>query len=874
MAALADRPSRLTPFVGRDREMALVESVWGRAVGERRPHLITVLGPPGIGKSRLTREISSLVEAGGGRVIRGRCYPYETRDAYGAFAQQVKQAAGIFDHDAPEVAREKIATLAVSLLPEQERSDCVRSLSLMLGLGLDEHVIEQVVLFYSGRRFVERLALDQPTLFVFEDVHWADKAQLDLLEYLAFHIRDTSAVFLALARPEFLDTRPTWGGRLAAQTMLALEPLSAEDASVITSHLMGDGNGSGSAASRVVQVAEGNPLFLEELASAVSEGVDAPDELPTTVRAAIASRIDALPPPARSVLLEASVIGKTFWRGGLLALGTLKGAEVGLDEALDDLESRNLIRREPVSQVQGDVEFSFRHILIRDVAYSTLPRAARRERHAAVARYIEEDPEQARELAWLLAHHWREANEPARAIDYLLVAMERARAAWATDEVAELSAAALALGEDDETRKRIRLLRGLALVSLEDYQRAATELGELIPELEGTNRLEALLARGRAVLWTEQTDETFAVAREAIELAERLDAKEFLAPAMSRLAGAHGMRGEEGDLDLAIELGERAQSIWIPGARTKDLAEHHHLMADANYWTGRYERALEDAKLQVQLSTTDPGSIEFLLRGGGMQGLTLTALGRYEEAFALFDAKIALGRELGRAVGTLMNYSTMTFRDVFDLAEARRRSEEALGQAGGWSGFVMPRLNSLVDILFADLAAGDVGKAEAEWPSTWDEVRQGKGWERWLLYGKVVLARAQLALHLGDLDEAADWASKAIDAAVRTRRRKYETASRAVLGQVLMGTGRNEDAIDEIRKAVAIADALGSPPGRWESRAAFGKALYATGDDDGAAEAYRDAAGIIGAMGATLSPEHEKTFLAAPAVQEVLKAAT
>jgi class 3 adenylate cyclase len=870
--APSERPGSVTPFVGRDREMALVESVWGRAVGERQPHLITVLGPPGIGKSRLTQEISSFVAASGGRVIRGRCFPYETRDAYGAFAQQVKQAAEIIDQDAPEMAREKLARMAGSLLPEQETSDCVRCLSLMLGLGLDERVDEQIVLFYSSRRLVERLGLESPTLFVFEDVHWADSAQLDLLEYLASHVRDTSVVLLALARPEFLDNRPTWGTRLAAQTTLALEPLSAADASRIASHLLGNGNG-GSAARRVVQVAEGNPLFLEELASAVSEGVDQPDELPTTIRAAIASRIDALPATARAVLLDASVIGRTFWRGALKALGTLEANEAALEAALDDLESRNLVRREPVSQMQGDVEYTFRHILIRDVAYSTLPRAARRLRHAAVARYVEKDPEQARELAWLLAHHWREANEPARAIDYLLVGAERARVAWATDEVAELTDAALKLAEDDPTRNRIRLQRGLALVSLQDYQRAAVELADLIPQLEGPDRLEALLARGRAVTWTEQTEETFAVAREAVDLAERLNANEYLAPATSRLADAHGMRGDESDLDLALELGQRAESIWISGTRTVDLAEHHHHMVNVNYWTGRYDKALEHARKGAELSTTDPGSIEILLRGHGTEALALAALGRYEQAFAKWDTTIALCRELGRLTRVPLNYSTMALRDIFDLEESKRRSEEALEQTG-WAGFLMPRLNSLVDVIVADLESGDVGRAEAEWPSTWEEVLQGKGWERWLLYGKMEMVRAEIALRKGDLDAAAEWASNAIASAVRTRRHKYESASRALLGQVLLANGHGEEAIREIRTAVSIADELGSPPGRWQSRAALGRALFTTGDDDGAAVAYREAGDVIRSMAATLSPEHQKTFLEAPPVQEALKAGT
>jgi tetratricopeptide (TPR) repeat protein len=357
-----------------------------------------------------------------------------------------------------------------------------------------------------------------------------------------------------------------------------------------------------------------------------------------------------------------------------------------------------------------------------------------------------------------------------------------------------------------------------------------------------------------------------------MDLAERLEANEYLAPATSRLAAAHGMRGEEGDLDLALELGERTESIWIPGTRTVDLAEHHHHMVNLNYWTGRYDQVLEHARKGAELSTTDPGSIEILLRGHGTEALALAALGRYEQAFAKWDTTIALCRELGRLTRVPLNYSTMALRDIFDLAESKRRSEEALEQTG-WAGFLMPRLNSLVDVVVADLESGDVGSAEAAWPSTWEEVLQGKGWERWLLYGKMEMIRAEIALRKGDLDMAADWASNAIASAVRTRRYKYESASRALLGQVLLANGRGEEAIREIRTAVSMADELGSPPGRWQSRAALGRALYATGDDDGAASTYREAAEIIRAMADSLSAEHQKSFMAAPQVEEVRKAA-
>ena len=204
-------------------------------------------------------------------------------------------------------------------------------------------------------------------------MHWADASQLDLLEYLASHVRDVPIVFLALARPELADVRPSWGTALAAQTTIPLEPLSSADAARIAADLLGTSPELASAVTRLVDIAGGNPLFVEELAASIQEGAGDASDLPTNVLAAIASRIDLLPPGQRAVLLDASVIGETFWRGVLRAVTDAEK----VDEALDALEARDFVRRVPRSQVEGDTELSFKHMLIREVAYGTLPRAWR-----------------------------------------------------------------------------------------------------------------------------------------------------------------------------------------------------------------------------------------------------------------------------------------------------------------------------------------------------------------------------------------------------------------------------------------------------------------------------------------------------------------
>jgi class 3 adenylate cyclase len=462
IGAPAERPATTAPLVGRSRELSLLDSIWERAAAERRPHLVTIVGPTGIGKSRMAAEIISRIEATGARAVKGRCLPYG-QTGYRAFAEQVRQVTEIFESDASSDAWTKLGTRVRGLMGPDEADESTRLLGALIGLGSgDEPAEEPVQLFFAARRFVEQLSLEQPTVFVFEDIHWADPAQLDLLEYLASHVRDAPGAFLALARSELLEVRPGWGSGVLGHTTIPLEALSPVDSASIASYLL-SGRGDLSSVERLVEVAEGNPLFIEELAASLLDRGPS-DELPTTVRAAIASRIDALPAEPRATILAASVVGKHFWPGVLHSFGDIDG----VDEALNALESRDLIRREPSSQVQGEAEFSFKHILIREVAYSTLARADRKRRHAAVARYVEDVAgDRTRNLAWVLAHHWQEAGEPEKSLPYLIEAAELADEQLAFHHAVELYGRALGLlADDDPRRKDVTVRRAISFARL------------------------------------------------------------------------------------------------------------------------------------------------------------------------------------------------------------------------------------------------------------------------------------------------------------------------------------------------------------------------------------------------------------------------
>jgi len=464
-AAPGERAAGRVPMLGRESELAVLERTWERVVAERRPQLVTLFGPAGIGKTRLASEFGQLAQAGGARVIKGRSLPYGEVIPYGAFATQVKQVARIFDTDEAETAGKKLDQ-AVSELLGGDAGDASSHIAMLIGVGREGGVGDRQTLFFSARRLIEALAQERPTVLIFEDIHWADAGMLDLLEVLASRVRDVPLFLLALARPDLLERRQSWGGGLPGFTALPVEPLSEEHAKELAAQVLLQMQKPGRQSGEIGLVGEGNPLFIEELAASVAEHAKATaGELPTTIRAIVSARLDALPPGERTVLLDAAVVGKVFWTG---ALERMSSGQLDLAELLDSLEGRDLIRREPVSRLRGDQQFSFKHDLIRDAAYATLPRPQRRKRHAEVAAFLEETTSETPAAASALAQHWREAGEDRRAADYLVIAGDQAGRGWAKEEAVGLYQQALDLigDEDPELRRKVTLRQAVAAAAV------------------------------------------------------------------------------------------------------------------------------------------------------------------------------------------------------------------------------------------------------------------------------------------------------------------------------------------------------------------------------------------------------------------------
>ncbi len=457
-------------IVGRSRELAILASLWERTSAEATPHLVSIFGPPGVGKSTLAAEFARSAEDAGTRVVSGRSLPYRESSTYGAFAGQVLQLGDGFESDAPAVVADKLHVRSAALLAGTE-SDPVAvagHLGALVGIDAGTEAADRDALFYSVRAFVEAAAREQPTILVFEDIHWANANMLDLVHALAQRARGP-LLFVTLSRPELLDTRAEWGAGLAGYTTLTLGPLAEDDARALVARRLPDAR----LAEEVLGIAEGNPLFIEQLTASIGEV--ASGALPTNVREIVAARLDALPSNERTLLLDAAVVGKVFWLEALRALNSGNG---DLMRLLDELERRDLVRRETSSIIEGKQQFAFTHGLIRDVAYDLLSRAERARRHAVVATFFGETTGGSGEAIGALARHWRAAGDNERAVEQLLRAAAIAERGWAKDHAAQLYREAFELVPAENTEQRAAVRRRLALASAASFHLTDVRRGE------------------------------------------------------------------------------------------------------------------------------------------------------------------------------------------------------------------------------------------------------------------------------------------------------------------------------------------------------------------------------------------------------------
>jgi len=514
----------------------------------------------------------------------------------------------------------------------------------------------------------------------------------------------------------------------------------------------------------------------------------------------------------------------------------------------------------------------FKHVLIREVAYSTLPRASRRDRHRLVADYLETAlGDRVGEQASTLAHHFREAGDLGQAATFLLTAAEVASRAWAKHEAVQMYTDAIVLFEqlgDEEAATRALIARGSTRVDAGDLTGAVEDVDPVLTRVTGHDLAAALLARTQAAYWLTDAENVHRYAEQAVQVAREIGDRELEAHALAILAEALGMDGETSH---ALEKFAEARSLWPSTAQDRSYAQLMAQGAIIHYWRGEYERAVELAKQGFEAGM-ETSSVFATLAAGSHVAVALCGLSRHEEALDWLQRTVQLGRELEqipRLTARGVNMWAGTLRELGDLAGARELSEQAL-ELGIKAAFVGAEVSARIDLLFADIAERKIGNAREALPGLFEAAERTKGWHQWLWMGRLEQARAELALADGQWEDSAEAAEAALHRADESGRLKYQCLARTTRGRAMLGLHRPWDAEQDFRAAAASAEKLRHAPSLWPALAGVAEALVMAGREVEAEEPRTRAREVLTAFAAKLSDEHRRSLESSPGVAGVL----
>ena len=737
------------PFVGRVRERELLHDLSQRTIEDRIPRLVTVVGEPGIGKTRLVVDLHDHVRSTHDTATwhRGRCRPYGESITFAALDEVVRSIAGIAPGEVGSEARTKLdADLAGLDLSAEDRDWLATRLRPLVGLLGDEDApADSDETFAAWSRYLETAAERAPLTVVIEDLHWADDAMLTFLERLMERAPDVPLFLLCTSRPELYARRPGWAAGAAHATTISLSPLTDPEMADLLGALLLRSVMSADDSDALLRRAGGNPLYAREFVHMLDDrglGVTGTSEptgaaVPDTVQALIAARLDALDPPERVLLQAASVIGDRFWRG---ALAALEPEAPDLDASLRALQRRGLIRRSSSSAIRSEAELSFAHGLIRDVAYGRLPRPARSRLHRGVTAWLETVTDESMTArADLLASH------ATRALDI-------ARAAGLDDDLPELEAVAV----------RCLVLAGDRQISLDAaraaaYYRQALSLAPPGAERAETRRTATSLGwRSGSMTSDEALEEYRTAEREAMDAGDHRLAARVLRRIYYQL-GLHGdTTGAHEALERAIALVEHDPDAG------EVLAELYACRSEAEMLAGHSEDSLRWADRALQLPRSETVTLMALHLRGNARCETgdLAGVDDLREALAVAEASgVAIdivtshsyllewvGLESGPSVALPMNRATA------DLC--RRRGIEGQGMWTRAEGFWLRFDAGLWDELLVETAELDA------WAASHGDTQ---------IATVARLYRARVLAHRGDVTSAVELAGVFTPAAQRIK---------------------------------------------------------------------------------------------------------
>jgi tetratricopeptide (TPR) repeat protein len=732
-------------------------------VHDRSCQLFTVLGSAGVGKSRLAAEFRADLDA---RVVRGRCLSYGEGITYWPVVEILKQLGTLPEGDAAQPLR--------SLLGESE-----------VGAAPDR-------IAWGFRKLLEQEAQEQPLVCVLDDLQWGEETLLDLVEHVADLSRDAPLLLLCMARPELLERRPSWGGGKWNATTVLLEPLDASETERLIAELGGVGS---ELRERILQVAEGNPLFLEEMLALVRDSGGAAVEVPATIQALLAARLDQLDPAERSVLERGSVEGRTFHRGAVAALADGDGP---VDERLLALVRKELVRPDR-PQLSGDDAYRFRHLLIRDAAYEALPKASRADLHRRFAAWLEQHGQDLVELEEILGYHLEQAalylSELGRDDPELALAagdrlgLAGRRAAWRGDFTAAIALLERGLALTRPYRLDVHLEAELGhVLELIDVARAravadaAAARAEEAGDEAGAALLRVVATKMRLQQRECTVDELEEHARAALPLLEELGDDDGLAhvwQALGWVANFHSnLEGWADAVELALLHARRAgQPIVGSWAMSVPLT----------FGPKPADEAL--AKLDsVMGEPPHPADLQ-------LRAVLLAMLGQIEEAWALGLSADEQARELGISSGaTFLGELALIAGDRQAAAEYLRVSCEEMEKRGTTAvlSSYAPLLGRVVCVLGRPDEAERLANKGRELGDAED------------LWTQALWRQAQALVHSarGEHEEAVRLAEEALAWWTPSDSLLRQGEAYCDLAEVLAAAGRRDEAIAAWREAL------------------------------------------------------------------------
>jgi predicted ATPase/class 3 adenylate cyclase len=654
-------------LVGREQELDVLLDALSRVRAEGASQLVTLVGVPGIGKSRLVVELSAAVDEDPELIFwrQGRSLPYGEGVTFWALSEIVKAQAGILETDSAEATLEKLGRAVGDVVADKGEADWIES-QLRPLVGLEDEAQpgadRQAEAFGAWRRFFEHLAERSPLVLVFEDLHWADDGLLDFVDDLVEWASAVPLLVVCIARPELLTRRPGWGGGKPNATTLSLSPLTRDDTARLVAALLEQAVLPANLQASLLARAEGNPLYAEEYIRMLQDrgflrrddgawrfegSEDLP--LPESVQGIVAARLDSLSPEEKALAQDAAVIGKVFWAGAVGVVGDTGRGQV--EERLHALSRKEFVRRERRSSVAGEDQYIFLHVLVRDVAYGQIPRGSRSAKHRAAAEWIASlSADRSEDHAEMLAHHYLSALELAQA------------AGQDASEFAE--PARLALREAGD-----RALALNAFAAAARFYRAALDLWPS----QDPARPRILLRLGTAVYMAEGTGaEILEEARDGLIAAED---REAAAEAETRLGEYFGNRGQR---DRENEHLARAAALveGVPPSPSKALTLSQ--LAGSQMMRGDTEDAVRTARealaIADELGLHERRSDALNLLGVSLvDGGDLGGIDMLEQGLA-----IALEHNLPEAARAYGNLAEVVSNYLGDLPRAAELREEAL----------------------------------------------------------------------------------------------------------------------------------------------------------------------------------------------------